>query len=222
MRVAAGAPVCEHRRVVTPDGLDAFVSGLPVSRRAAAWAAEVHHGQARDIDGGPFLMHPLEVALMLHCGGYRDEVVAVALLHDVVEKAGVTVEAIREGFGADIAVMVGALSEDPAIVDYDERKQALRDRVEASDEAVLAVFAADKVVGARELRLAAAAGRISAGDVAAKRAHLVASLAVLERRIPRHPFADALRFELAAHLAVPALAWLRTANGASSAASTPT
>jgi (p)ppGpp synthase/HD superfamily hydrolase len=200
----------EHRTVPPADSLTSFVSGLPVARRAAAWAAGLHEGQARDIDGGPFIMHPLEVALMLHCGGYPDEVVAVAILHDVVEKGGVTVDAVRDAFGAEIAAMVDVLSEDPRIAGYEARKRALRDRAETSDEPALAVFAADKVIGARELRLAAAADRISAHDVASKRAHLVACLEVLERRIPGHPFTDALRYELAAQLVVPALAWLRT------------
>ena len=63
-----------------PEALASFVSGMPVSRRAAAWAADAHQGQRRDIDGGPFVMHPLEVALMLHCAGYRDDVVAAAIL----------------------------------------------------------------------------------------------------------------------------------------------
>lgn len=204
--------MCEHRTVAQAESLTSFVSGMPVAARAAAWATELHEGQARDIDGGPFIMHPLEVALMLQCGGYRDEVVAVALLHDVVEKGGVTVDAVLDAFGGEIAAMVDALSEDPRIAGYEARKQSLRDRAEASDEAVLAVFAADKVIGARDLRLAAAADRITADEVASKRAHLVACLQVLERRIPGHPFTDALRYELAAHLAVPALAWLRTAS----------
>ena len=34
---------------------------------------------------------------------------------------------------------------------------------------------------------------------------------MLERRLPGHPLNDALRFELAEHLVVPALAWLRPA-----------
>ena len=192
-----------------PEALASFVSGMPVSRRAATWAADAHQGQQRDIDGGPFVMHPLEVALMLHCAGYRDDVVAAAILHDVVEKADVRLYVVSEAFGPEIAAMVDALSEDPRIADYDARKQALRDRAGASAEEVVAVFAADKIVGARELRLAAAADRISARDAAIKRAHLVACLSVVERRLPDHPFTDALRFELAAHLAVPALAWLQ-------------
>jgi hypothetical protein len=36
-----------------------------------------------------------------------------------------------------------------------------------------------------------------------------AGLEMLDRRLPGHPLTDALRFELAAQLAVPALAWLR-------------
>jgi len=194
--------------VITPQALAAFVSGMPVSRRAAAWAADAHRGQQRDIDGGPFVMHPLEVALMLHCAGYRDDVVAAAILHDVVEKTDVGLDVVSEAFGPEIAAIVDVLSEDPRISDYDARKQALRERAGASAEDVVAVFAADKIVGARELRLAAAADRVSARDAAIKRAHLVECLAVVERRLPNHPFTDALRFELAAHLAVPALAWL--------------
>jgi hypothetical protein len=58
----------------------------------------------------------------------------------------------------------------------------------------------------------AAADGMAAREVAYKRAHYVASLAVLERRRPAHPFTDALRFELAAQLLVPALAFLRPAG----------
>jgi (p)ppGpp synthase/HD superfamily hydrolase len=216
--MTVGAPICEHRRVISPVALASFVSGMPVSRRAAVWAAEAHHGQDRDVDGGPFVMHPLEVALMLHCAGYRDAVVAAAILHDVVEKTDIGLDVVDETFGPEIAAMVDVLSEDPRITDYDARKQALRERAGASAEEVVAVFAADKIIGARELRLAAAVDRLSARDAATKRAHLVECLAVVERRLPDHPFTDALRFELAAHLAVPALAWLQDAPAAAPAA----
>jgi len=141
--MTAGAPICEHRAVFAPEALASFVSGMPVSRRAATWAADAHQGQQRDIDGGPFVMHPLEVALMLHCAGYRDDVVAAAILHDVVEKTDLGLDVVSEAFGPEIAAMVDALSEDPRIADYDARKQALRERAGASAEEVVAVFAAD-------------------------------------------------------------------------------
>jgi hypothetical protein len=196
-----------------------LAAGLPISRRAAAWAVEAHDGQERQVDGAPFVLHPLEVALLLHAGGYRDEVVAVGLLHDVVEKAGVSLDAIREAFGDAIAGKVAALTEDEGIADYHARKGALRAAAADADDDVVAVFAADKVVKARELRLAAADDRLLAREVACRREHYLASLAVLERRLPDHPLTDALRFELRAHLLVPALAWLRPAAAAVTVAS---
>jgi (p)ppGpp synthase/HD superfamily hydrolase len=190
------------------DDLAAFLARLPISSRAAAWAEAAHEGQQREVDGARFMLHPYEVAMLLHVSGYGDAVLAIALLHDVAESGGATIDAIRDAFGPDIAAGVAALTEDEGIADYQERKAALRAGAEASSEDVFAVFAADKVVKARELRLAAATDRLPAREVACKREHYEASLQVLERRLPRHPLTDALRFELAAHLAVPALAWL--------------
>ena len=194
------------------DELAAFVADLPVSRRAAALAADVHAGQERQVDGAPFVVHPFEVALLVHGAGYRDEVVAIALLHDVLEKGEVTPAGLRDAFGAQVAAGVAALSEDDDIAEYRARKAEMRDRAEAAADDIVAVFGADKVVKARELRLAAAADRLAAREVACRREHYVASLGVLERRLPGHPFTDALRFELAAQLDVPALAWLRPAE----------
>lgn len=204
---------------MSPDAaLASFLDGLPTARRAAAWAADAHAGQHRDADGAPFVVHPYEVAQLLLAMGYGDGVVAVGLLHDVVEH-GASLADVEEAFGAQIAGRVAALTEDDEIADYHERKAALRQTVEEADDDVVAVFAADKVVKARELRLAAAADRLLAREVACKRAHYVESLRVLERRLPGHPLTDALRFELAAHLVTPALHWLRPAPAAVSAAS---
>jgi len=84
---------------------------------------------------------------------------------------------------------------------------------------VVAVFAADKLVKARELRLGVAGARLTADEVTRARAHYVACLAVLERRIPHHPFTEALRFELATQLVVPALVRLQPARATASVAS---
>jgi (p)ppGpp synthase/HD superfamily hydrolase len=192
---------------------------MPAASRAAAWAEKAHAGQLREVDGAPFVLHPYEVAVLLHTGGYGDEVLAVALLHDVIEKGGATVDDLGAAFGPQIAADVAALSEDETIADYHERKAALRRSVDESREDVLAVFAADKIVKARELSLAAAADRLSARELACKHAHYAASLALLERRLPGHPLTDALRFELAAQLEIPALSWLRPASAPAPVAS---
>jgi (p)ppGpp synthase/HD superfamily hydrolase len=179
---------------------------------AAEFAADAHAGQERLVDGAPFVLHPFEVALLLHVSGYRDEPVAAGLLHDVVEKTAVSLDEVRDAFGDEIADMVEAVTEDPDIADYDERKADLRARTEASgDDAVLAVFAADKVSKARELRVAAAADRLSAEEVVCRRAHYRGCLELLDRSLPDHPLTDALRLELEMQVLVPALSWLRHA-----------
>lgn len=61
---------------------------IPLLLRAAAFAADRHRRQKRkDHEATPYINHPLEVArLLAEEGGVRDaEVLAAALLHDVIE-----------------------------------------------------------------------------------------------------------------------------------------
>lgn len=61
-------------------------------------AVIAHEGQ-RDKGGNPYLLHPIRVADLVKT---EDEKV-LALLHDTVEDAGVSLEDVRERFGAEIA-----------------------------------------------------------------------------------------------------------------------
>ncbi len=55
---------------------------LPTTNVAIAYADWRHAGQLREVDGDPFLVHPLEVACLLHVCGAPDHVIAAGLLHD--------------------------------------------------------------------------------------------------------------------------------------------
>jgi (p)ppGpp synthase/HD superfamily hydrolase len=171
-----------------------FVDELPLTRRALEFAAARHGGQEREADHAPFILHPLEVAHLLHGRGCPDEVVAAGVLHDTVEDAQVSVEELRAHFGDRVAELVGAVTEPEREGPYRERKLALRAEIErAPDEAVM-IYAADKVAKVRELRMS-----LATGDGAArpeKLEHYEASLALLERRLPGHPIVRQLRFEL--------------------------
>ena len=191
--------------------LATFLGGRPSAQRAAALAFEAHEGQERQVDGAPFAVHLLEVAVLLHEGGYPDEVVCAGLLHDAVEKGGVDAEQLLAGFGARVADIVATLTEDASIEDYEARKAALRDDAAAADDDTLAVFAADKLVKARELRIGAAGDLLMAADLAGRRRHYMASLEMLERRLPEHSFTQLLRFELDLQTRIPALSWLAPA-----------
>ena len=173
-----------------------FVSELPVTRRALEFAAARHGGQEREADRAPFILHPLEVAHLLHGRGCPDDVVAAGVLHDTVEDAHVTVEELSSHFGARVATLVGAVTEPDREGPYRERKAALRRAVEAAEDDAVVIYAADKVAKVRELRMALARG--DGGMTPDKREHYEASLALLERRMAGHPLVRQLRFELEA------------------------
>jgi (p)ppGpp synthase/HD superfamily hydrolase len=172
-----------------------FVDRSPLIRDALAFAARWHEGQTRDQDGVPFVTHPVEVACLLHEAGYSDEVVAAGVLHDVLEDTEVERGELDERFGPEVAGLVAAVSDDPAIEDHAERKAALRAQVGRAGEDAAAVFAADKVSKARELRLRLEHGRFQRKD-RPKVDHYEASLALLDELMPGHRLVDLLRAEL--------------------------
>ena len=178
-----------------PERFPSLVDSLPLTRRALEFASARHEGQRREADSAPFILHPLEVAQLLRGRGYRDEVVAAAVLHDVVEDTGVEPPEIAERFGREVAQLVEAVTEPSPDGPYRDRKARLREAVGASGEDAQVIYAADKVAKTRELRMLLASGREPAPDPL-KLEHYHASLDLLEARIPANPLVQQLRFEL--------------------------
>lgn len=179
-----------------------FVEELPLTRAALEFAAARHTGQRRAADRAPFILHPLEVAQLLRGREYDDEVVAAAVLHDVIEDAGVGRQELEQRFGARVAELVSAVSEPQPDGSYRERKARLREAVAQADADAAAIFAADKVAKLRELRLAMATTPDFTPDQE-KLEHYWASLELLERRAARAPLVRQLRFELEALSLLP-------------------
>jgi hypothetical protein len=96
-------------------------------------------------------------------------------------------------------MLVAAVSDDPSITDKAERKAALRDQVAHAGDEAAAIFAADKVSKARELRARARHGRFQRSDTD-RLDHYNASLEMLSELIPGHPLVEQLREELGAVL----------------------
>jgi (p)ppGpp synthase/HD superfamily hydrolase len=182
-----------------------FADGRPVVSEAVEWADRMHADQRRALDRAPFVLHPLEVASLLHGRGFDDEVLAAGILHDVVEKAAATVEDVAARFGSRVAAIVAAVSEDPSISDYAARKAALRERARAGGIAARAVYAADKIAKTRELRSQAAVDPAVVIDRqnALKLEHYEASLAMLLEEEDGQPMVEQLAFELWALRALP-------------------
>lgn len=180
--------------------LPSFLRDMPLARMALAWAAALHHGQHRESDGAPFIVHPLEVAALLASAGFPEIVVVAGILHDTVENTGATTRQVRDRCGPEVASIVAALSEDPAIPDFAERKAALRTQVAEYGQHATAVYAADKIAKARELRAQAVRdSRILATDstrTTERLDHYRQSLILLEQIEAKHPLVRQLRFEL--------------------------
>ena len=73
--------------------------------KAYEMAAKAHEGQFRH-SGEPYIVHPVEVALILYKLGMDCESMAAALLHDVVEDTAFTKDDIKNTFGEDVAELV--------------------------------------------------------------------------------------------------------------------
>lgn len=133
--------------------IDAAVTRSDLLGTALDTARRAHRGQVRNASGGrPYIDHPIEVAERLSERGYPDEVLAAALLHDVVEDSDLEVEDVRRVGGDRVARIVATLTEDESVEPYAERKREHRARVQADGPESLAVYAADKLTNLCMLR----------------------------------------------------------------------
>jgi (p)ppGpp synthase/HD superfamily hydrolase len=80
---------------------------------ANCFSAGAHggRGQVRKYTGEPYVTHPQEVARLVQTVTSDEEIVAAALLHDVVEDTDVDLQTIRAFFGERVASLVGGLTD---------------------------------------------------------------------------------------------------------------
>lgn len=96
------------------DGLKERLGYLPPQKlalveKAYQFAAKAHIGQWR-ISGDPYIEHPLQTAVILAELQLDASSIAAALLHDVTEDGGVTIEEMRNQFDPEIASLVDGTS----------------------------------------------------------------------------------------------------------------
>lgn len=119
-----------------------------VGRTAAVgFVLDAYRGVA--VRPGKGLPHAQAVSDIVRGAGHGELLQVVALLHDVAEDTSRTIEDIRDEFGDPVADMVDALTEDPTIKRYEQRKRMLRSRAAAAGPEVLDVALADKIASLR-------------------------------------------------------------------------
>lgn len=124
-----------------------FIAGRDLPVRAYEFALRAHHGPARR--GDTDIDHPVAVARLLDGAGFGDEVVAAALLHDVVEDTARGLSGIEAEFGQEVRGYVEAMTEDADIEDYEERKDEHRRRVLEAGAGPASIYSADKLARVR-------------------------------------------------------------------------
>ena len=103
--------------------------------KAAAFAARAHRHQTRKDGETPYFAHPVRVCLVVsHVFGFHDsKMLAAALLHDTIEDTDTDYDdLLEEGFGADVARWVAALSKDKRKPES-ERETAYCEQLKAAD-----------------------------------------------------------------------------------------
>ena len=78
-------------------------------KAAYEFASRAHQGQVRKT-GGPYLEHPLNTAMILAEFHLDAETLAAALLHDVLEDCGVSLDEIEADFGLQVVKLVDGVT----------------------------------------------------------------------------------------------------------------
>ena len=82
---------------------------VSVIQEAYKFALESHKGQSR-LSGEPYINHPIETANFLADLKLDHQVLAAALLHDVMEDCNVAFDKLSQLFGEDIAKLVDGVT----------------------------------------------------------------------------------------------------------------
>ena len=138
-----------------PDGVccisDQFRE-YPLLKMAIRYAAAKHEGQKRkNARGDDYIIHPVEVMLILFSHGVTDESILIAaVMHDTVEDTSATLEEVASMFGPEVASVVDEVSDDKSLPKI-ERKRLQLERIGHKSLSARLVKIADKISNTRDL-----------------------------------------------------------------------
>lgn len=124
---------------------------------AIAFAVRAHDGMRRKKSESPYILHPMEAAVIVGTITNDQNLIAAAALHDVVEDADISIEEIEEKFGKRVRELVASETEDKRAdlppedtwrIRKEESLKVLRD---AEDTDVLIVWLGDKLANMRSV-----------------------------------------------------------------------
>jgi GTP pyrophosphokinase len=148
----------------TPDQLAGLIgrvqsynpqADVDLIRRAYEYSARMHVDQKRE-SGEPYVIHPLNVALIIAQLKLDVPSIVTGLLHDVVEDTGTSLAEVQTDFGAEVAQLVDGVTKVSKITFQSrEEKQAENFRkmiiAMARDIRVVLIKLADRLHNMRTL-----------------------------------------------------------------------
>ena len=124
---------------------------------AIAFAVKAHDGMRRKEKEAPYILHPMEAAVIVGTLSHDQNLIAAAALHDVVEDAGVTMEEVEARFGRRVRELVESETENkregqsPAETWRIRKEETLAVLKNTDDIAVLIVWLGDKLANMRAI-----------------------------------------------------------------------
>ena len=124
---------------------------------AIAFAVCTHDGMRRKKSNAPYILHPMEAAVIVGTMTDDQNLIAAAALHDVVEDAAVSIEEIEEKFGKRVRELVASETEDkradlpPADTWRIRKEESLAVLKNTDDIGVLMVWLGDKLANMRSI-----------------------------------------------------------------------
>ena len=124
---------------------------------AIAFAVKAHDGMRRKKSAAPYILHPIEAAVVVGTITEDQDLIAAAVLHDVVEDAGVTLDEVEEKFGKRVRELVSSETEDkradlpPADTWRIRKEESLAVLKNTEDIGVLTVWLGDKLANMRSI-----------------------------------------------------------------------
>ena len=124
---------------------------------AIAFAVKAHDGMRRKKSDAPYILHPMEAAVIVGTMTDDQKLIAAAALHDVVEDANITIEEIEARFGTRVRELVESETEDkradlPPESTWRIRKEESLEVLKNTDDiAVLMVWLGDKLANMRAI-----------------------------------------------------------------------
>jgi myo-inositol-1(or 4)-monophosphatase len=129
---------------------------MSILDKAIIFAVDQHAGMVRKGTDVPYIVHPLEAAAIAASLTSDQEILAAAVLHDVVEDTAATAEEIAAEFGERVAALVASDSEDkmadvPAAESWKQRKFATIEALKSASHEEKIVALADKLSNIRAI-----------------------------------------------------------------------